>query len=162
MFDSKRMVEYERSDGFFLVLGEEHKILYYTRYIRMKRYLTGSLLIVCLFLTVFSLFSCEKDTPEQRGYNKIKEDIIEYLKVPSSLKVQDVKCYYHILEAYLTIPGYPYQYKIYCSAKNGLGMEVYDVVYYGYNDDTGEIIYYGDNSEKFDEAKSHSERSVSF
>ena len=82
--------------------------------------------------------------------------------MPSSLKVQGVKCYYHILEAYLTTPGYPYQYKIYYSAKNGLGMEVYDVVYYGYNDDTGEIIYYGDNSEKFDEAKSHSERSVSF
>lgn len=101
---------------------------------------------------VFILASCKPNTPAQKGYEKIKEDIKDGLIVPSSLKVNDVECYEGIITKY-EIGGYAFQYKISYSAKNSLNMELNQVVYYGYDDESGNIKNYGTDSTKYSSAK---------
>ena len=109
------------------------------------------LAIICLLFIVV-LAGCKPNTPAQRGYDKIKSDIKDELIVPDSLKINDVECYEGIITKY-EIGGYAFHYKISYSAKNALNMDINQLVYYGYDDETGSIKKYGSDSTKFSSAK---------
>ena len=105
-------------------------------------------------ISIFAMTGCSPNTPAQRGYEKAKTHLKENLKVPNSLKINGTTCYYVVTEEYIVSGGYPYQYKISYSAKNGFDMTINDVAYYGYNDEYGLLKNYGTDSSKFNSASS--------
>ncbi len=115
-----------------------------------KRLIVSSFAI----FSILGVTSCSPNTPAQRGYEKAKADIKENLKVPSSFKVTNARCYYSTIEEYIVSGGYPYQYSISYSAKNGFNMDVVSTVYYGWNDEYSSLKYYGEDSSKFNSASS--------
>lgn len=105
-----------------------------------------------LFASVLSIGGCSPNTPAQKGYEKAKSQLKDTLKVPNSLKINGALCYYVVVEEYVVGGGYPYQYKISYSAKNGLDMTINDVAYFGYNDEYGSLRDYGSDPTKFNSA----------
>ncbi len=105
-------------------------------------------------ISIFAITGCSQNTPAQKGYEKAKTHLKENLKVPNSLKINGATCYYVVAEEYIVSGGYPYQYKISYSAKNGFDMTINDVAYYGYNDEYGLLKNYGTDSSKFNSASS--------
>ncbi len=114
-------------------------------------------LFVLIAVTISLLFlvaGCQSNSPAQKGYKKIKEEIVDSLYLPDSFEVQSVSCYEGILQNYDVGAKYPFQYKITYKSKNRLGMDLYSVEYFGYNDETGSIKKYGEDSKEYDSAKS--------
>lgn len=105
-------------------------------------------------ISIFAMTGCSPNTPAQKGYEKAKTHLKENLKVPNSLKINGATCYYVVAEEYIVSGGYPYQYKISYSAKNGFDMTINDVAYYGYNAEYGLLKNYGTDSSKFNSASS--------
>ncbi len=105
-----------------------------------------------LFASVLSIAGCSPNTPAQKGYEKAKSQLKDTLKVPNSLKINGALCYYVVVEEYVVGGGYPYQYKISYSAKNGLDMTINDVAYFGYNDEFDSLRDYGSDPTKFNSA----------
>lgn len=101
---------------------------------------------------VLSIGGCSPNTPAQRGYEKAKTHLKESLMVPNSLKINGALCYYVVVEEYIVSGGYPYQYKIAFSTKNGFDVTINDFAYYGYNDEYDVLKDYGSNSSKFNSA----------
>lgn len=105
-----------------------------------------------LLASVLSIAGCSPNTPAQKGYEKAKSQLKDTLKVPNSLKINGALCYYVVVEEYVVGGGYPYQYKISYSAKNGLDMTINDVAYFGYNDEYNSLRDYGSDPTKFNSA----------
>ena len=105
-------------------------------------------------ISIFAMTGCSPNTPAQKGYEKAKTHLKENLKVPNSLKINGATCYYVVAEEYIVSGGYPYQYKISYSAKNGFDMTINDVAYYGYTAEYGLLKNYGTDSSKFNSASS--------
>ena len=128
-------------DFFILKIGGEKMNI-------LTKLSTSALALVSLF----SITACSPNTPAQKGYEKARTHLKESLKVPNSLKINGATCYYLVIEKYVASGGYPYQYKIAYSAKNGFDMTINDVAYYGYNDEYHSLKSYGTDSTKFDSA----------
>jgi hypothetical protein len=107
-----------------------------------------------VLISVLSITSCSPNTPAQKGYEKAKAYLKENIKVPNSLKINGATCYYVVVEEYIVGGGYPYQYKIFFSAKNSFDMTVNDVVYYGYNSEYDSLKSYESDSTKYNSASS--------